>query len=415
MCASKDNLFADALDKQIRVLIKIPRDLRIHVCNIDIHTNGSGIALEALEEKDLGTLTRVPHAGNTDPEAASDAEDPEAPAPTKRKRGASSGPASKRAREAPSAAATRKAEAEKKRFKQIDTSKQSQPTIDQFFLSSSKNSGSKPPKSPKKKAKPSPATMPITPEVEVPPKASSSAAPNPKDVINLDDLPEESNAESGKADPARANPARAQEIANRPSIKEISAELEVLKAEHESLQKFLKESSEKETKMKKELEEKHAQDVSDLADKLKKSHQRVKTLAAKNKAYETEAENIDKMIFPSSSRGVASLTLAMCTAHFPAMNFARVACGVPKGTNIKVALTESQGYDRLFAGRVNHLFWYNKYDLPKGFSDAEDEEEDEDVEEGSESSANRSNEGSDNDSGDGSAYEASEEEDHTYE
>jgi hypothetical protein len=42
-----------------------------------------------------------------------------------------------------------------------------------------------------------------------------------------------------------------EEIANHPSIKEISAELEVLKAEHESLQKFLKESSEKETKMKK--------------------------------------------------------------------------------------------------------------------------------------------------------------------
>jgi hypothetical protein len=82
-----------------------------------------------------------------------------------------------------------------------------------------------------------------------------------------------------------------EEIANLPSIKEISAELEVVKAENESLQKFLKESSEKETKMKKELEEKHAQDISYLADKLKKSHQRVKTLAAMNKAYEAEAEH----------------------------------------------------------------------------------------------------------------------------
>ncbi|KAK1608114.1 hypothetical protein QYE76_031787 [Lolium multiflorum] len=99
MRASKDNLSTDALDKRIRVLIKVPRDLRTH--------------LEALEEKDLGNLTRVPHAGNTDPEAASDAEVPEAPAPAKRKRGASSGPVSKRAREAPSAAATRKAEREK--------------------------------------------------------------------------------------------------------------------------------------------------------------------------------------------------------------------------------------------------------------------------------------------------------------
>jgi hypothetical protein len=40
--------------------------------------------------------------------------------------------------------------------------------------------------------------VPVTPEVEVPPKASSSAKPDPKDVINLDDLPEEPTAESGK-------------------------------------------------------------------------------------------------------------------------------------------------------------------------------------------------------------------------
>jgi hypothetical protein len=31
--------------------------------------------------------------------------------------------------------------------------------------------------------------MPITPEVEVPPKPSSSAAQDPKNVINLDDIP----------------------------------------------------------------------------------------------------------------------------------------------------------------------------------------------------------------------------------
>ena len=52
------------------------------------------------------------------------------------------------------------------------------------------SSGSKPPKNPKKKAKPSPASMPVTPEVEVPPKATATAAPE-KDVINVDDLPEE--------------------------------------------------------------------------------------------------------------------------------------------------------------------------------------------------------------------------------
>jgi hypothetical protein len=93
--------------------------------------------LEDLEEKDLGTLVRVPHTGTTDPEAASDAEIPEISGPAKRKRAAPSGPASKRAREMPSAAATRRAEKENQRLKQIDTSKQSQPNIDQFFLTSS--------------------------------------------------------------------------------------------------------------------------------------------------------------------------------------------------------------------------------------------------------------------------------------
>jgi ATP-dependent RNA circularization protein (DNA/RNA ligase family) len=37
--------------------------------------------------------------------------------------------------------------------------------------------------------------------------------------------------------------------------------------------------------------------MAELADKLKKSQQRVSTLAAKNKIQEAEAEAIDKMIF----------------------------------------------------------------------------------------------------------------------
>jgi hypothetical protein len=55
-----------------------------------------------------------------------------------------------------------------------------------LFLSSSKVTGNKPQKM---KLKPSPATMPVTPQVEIPPKPSSSAIPDPKDAINLDDLP----------------------------------------------------------------------------------------------------------------------------------------------------------------------------------------------------------------------------------
>lgn len=71
--------------------------------------------------------------GNTDPEAASEAEAPEAPRPSKRKRAAPSSHAAKRAREVLSTAATRKAEAEKKRLKLIDTSNRGQPDIQQFF------------------------------------------------------------------------------------------------------------------------------------------------------------------------------------------------------------------------------------------------------------------------------------------
>jgi hypothetical protein len=63
-----------------------------------------------------------------------------------------------------------------------------------LFLSCSKIAGNKPQK---KKLKPSPASMPITPEVEVPPKPSSSVAQDPKNVINLDDIPRPT-ADSGK-------------------------------------------------------------------------------------------------------------------------------------------------------------------------------------------------------------------------
>ena len=122
----------------------------------------------------------------------------------------------------------------------------------------------------------------------------------------------------------------------------------------------------------------------------------------------------------SSSRGVAALVLATCKAHFPTMRFADVARGVPKDTVMRHLLSEAMGFDHLFAGRVNHSFWYNKYDLPRGFSDPEEEEEEaaeEADEEGSGSSADHGEEGSDFDDGgsgggsdDGSAYIASDEE-----
>jgi uncharacterized protein YlxW (UPF0749 family) len=88
-----------------------------------------------------------------------------------------------------------------------------------------------------------------------------------------------------------------EQLSKRPSIGSISAELEVLKFEHVSIQQSLKESHEHETKTKKKVEEKHAQDMSDMAEKLKTSNDRVKTLASKIKAYEAEASDVDEMIF----------------------------------------------------------------------------------------------------------------------
>ncbi|KAK1631577.1 hypothetical protein QYE76_005892 [Lolium multiflorum] len=311
MRATKDNLSADAIDKRIRLLIKIPRELHVHVCNKDIHTNGSGTALEALEENELGTILRVPSTGNTDPEAASEAEAPEAPRPAKRKKPAPSSPYAKRAREVLSTAATRKAEAEKKRLSLINTSNKGQPAIQHFF----KPSGQPPkaPRVPKKRAKPSPASIPVTPEVEVPPKASSASKPDPKDVINLDDLPEDPahHGDSAKGTsssvPPQDQPSAAfaeptEEEQEQKTTRKLHEDLRVHvleqiteieglrqnaensqkaiqlletrlqgEAENESLKTFVKESSDKENQARKELSEKHARDLAELNDKLKKN------------------------------------------------------------------------------------------------------------------------------------------------
>ncbi|KAK1611134.1 hypothetical protein QYE76_034807 [Lolium multiflorum] len=120
------------------------------------------LRLEALEENELGTLLRVPSTGNTDPDAASEVEAPETSRPAKRKKAAPSSPHAKRAREVPSTAATRRAEAEKKRLSLIDTSNKGQPDVQHFF----KPSGSA--------------------------QGFIASKPDPKDIINVDDLPEDS-------------------------------------------------------------------------------------------------------------------------------------------------------------------------------------------------------------------------------
>ncbi|KAK1665636.1 hypothetical protein QYE76_053795 [Lolium multiflorum] len=479
MRATKDNLSADALDKRIRVLIKIPRELHVHVCNKDIHMNGSGTALEALEENELGTLLRVPSTGNTDPEAASEAEAPEASRPAKRKKPAPSSPHAKRAREVPSTAATRRAEAEKKRLSLINTSNKGQPAIQHFF----KPSGQPPkaPRAPKKKAKPSPASIPVTPEVEVPPKASSASKPDPKDVINLDDLPEDpahhgdsakgtsspvpppdqpSSAFAGPTEEEQEQKVKLLQVTNatrvdpRPSLQkltlaqrhaEVSAmlnkvwgkpdeEMRELADLEDGLKVFFAKHKEVRQTTRKLHEDlrvhvlEQITEIEGLRQNAENSQQAIRLLESRlqaslgfewskesnlkrTEAYEEAHKSIGGLFEAcrgiaktlslkkaktsvidtmtqlmeqvpdfikdwqkSSARGVASLVLATCKAHFPALNFADVARGAPKGSDMGAILAETQGYEQLFVRRVNHSFWYNKHALPKGFSDAEEEE-----------------------------------------
>ncbi|KAK1694166.1 hypothetical protein QYE76_010863 [Lolium multiflorum] len=88
----------------------------------------------------------------------------------------------------------------------------------------------------------------------------------------------------------------------------------------------------------------------------------------------------------SSARGAAAHVLVMCKANFPTMDFVSMADLVSKATNVKKLIKEASGFDTLFSSRVNHETWYEKHDLPAGFS----KEDEEDEEKGSRSSASPS-------------------------
>ncbi|KAK1694167.1 hypothetical protein QYE76_010864 [Lolium multiflorum] len=344
MCATKDNLSSYSMDKRLRVMIKIPHYVHPHACNHDIYTKGAGPSFDSLEEKNLGFLLQTPLAGTSNPGAVSDAEEHDAAPPAKRKRGAASGSKAKHPREFPSSKTTKKLEKDQLCLKEIDTSNK-QGGIEQFFAKSGKVVGAKPQK---KKAKPSPALMPITPEVEVPPEPSSSVVPRKEEYVIQINNDVEQTVDSGKgassSKPAPEEPVKTSADAppndasnnlntrllhedmrkvmleqksqierlskkrrrktsillrysrNASSqVYEISAQLKTLQAEHESLQATLKESQLNETRLKKELETKHEQAMSELNKKPKTSDNRVKTLASKLKA---DAMEIDNIIFP---------------------------------------------------------------------------------------------------------------------
>ncbi|KAK1613236.1 hypothetical protein QYE76_036909 [Lolium multiflorum] len=323
MRATKDNLSADAIDKRIRVLIKIPRELHVHVCNKDIHTEGSGTALEALEENELGTLLRVPSTGHTDPEATSRRKLLKLHVP-------------RRGRSQPLPALTRNAprnsqhrgypERGGKEAPRADQyQQQGQPAIQHFFKPS--GSGSQPPKAPrviKKKAKPSPASFPITPEVEVPPKASSASKPDPKDIIDLDDLPEDpahhgdstqgtsspmpppdqpSSAFAGPTDEEQEQKAKLLQVTNAtrvsleptPSLRKLTlaerhAEVSAMNKEIEGLREHAENSQKAIQLLETRLQEETAK------------HSSLDELSAKVKVLEAENESLQNFMKESSSK-----------------------------------------------------------------------------------------------------------------
>jgi hypothetical protein len=93
----------------------------------------------------------------------------------------------------------------------------------------------------------------------------------------------------------------------------------------------------------------------------------------------------------SSTRGAAAHVLVMCKAHFLTMDFANIARGVPKATNVKKLIKEFSGFDSLFSSRVK---WYDKHEFLAGFS--KDNEEDEEEGSGSSASPSGSESGKDN-------------------
>ncbi|KAK1662086.1 hypothetical protein QYE76_050245 [Lolium multiflorum] len=77
-------------------------------------------------------------------------------------------------------------------------------------------------------------------------------------------------------------------------LQELSARVQVLEAENESLKDFVKTSASQEHQARRELREKHARDLAELNEKLEKSQGDF--VISKNKALEAEAEAIDKLL-----------------------------------------------------------------------------------------------------------------------
>ncbi|KAK1603977.1 hypothetical protein QYE76_027650 [Lolium multiflorum] len=363
MRATKDNLSADAIDKRIRILIKIPRELHVHVCNKDIHMNGSGTASTRKLHEDLRVhvleqMTEIEGLRQT-------------------------------------AESSRQAVLRLEARLKEETDKR--PTIDALS-----------------------AKVQVL-EAETESLKNFLKESSEKETKEKKELSEKHAHEMAElADKLKKSHQRVTTLAAKNKSQE---------AEAEAIDKLIFPSLGFEWTKDSTLTRTEAYDEArtSIVNLVEACRGIAKSLSLK-KAKTTVIDRMTKLMQnvpelikdwqESSSRGVAALVLATCKAHFPTMKFADVARGVHKDTTMRQLLSEAMGFDRLFAGRVNHSFWYNKYDLPKGFSDPEEEEEaaEEGDEEGSGSSADHDEGDSDFDDGsgggsdDGSAYVASDEE-----
>ncbi|KAK1610684.1 hypothetical protein QYE76_034357 [Lolium multiflorum] len=401
MRATKDNLSADAIDKRIRVLIKIPRELHVHVCNKDIHTEGSGTA---------GTSSPIP--------------------PPDQPSSAFAGP-------------TEGEQEQKAKLLQVTNAirvnLQPTPSLQKLTLA-------------QRHAEVSAMLNKVwgKPDEEV--RQLAELESNLKDFFAkhkevrqttrklhedlrihvLEQITEieglRQNAENSQKAIQLLETRLKEESVKHSSFDELSAKVKVLEAENESLKAFIQESSSKETEARKELSEKHARDLAELNEKSqgrvistiprtkfwKRRRKPLTNLSSSNltrtEAYDEARISIDALfeacrgiatalslkkakttvidtmtklmkLVPdfikdwqeSSARGVASLILATCKAHFPSLNLANVARGAPKGSDMDALLAETEGYEQLFVRRVDHSLRYNKHDLPKDFRCGEEE------------------------------------------
>ncbi|KAK1620579.1 hypothetical protein QYE76_026096 [Lolium multiflorum] len=320
MRATKDNLSADAIDKRIRVLIKIPRELHVFTYATKtfirmVPEPRSRRLKKANSEFSSGflppaTRIRMPHRRRKllKPHALLRGRSQLLPAPM---------------RNAPAkclALRPRKAEAEKKRLSLINTSNKGQPAIQHFF----KPSGQPPTNSVLQKLTLAQRHAEVSamlnkvwgkPDEEVRELADLEDSLKEffakhkevrqttrklhedlrvhvlEQIAEIEGLRQHAEKISSCLRPAfkvrdpglllfvltqlfrmhnMFNFLPSEETAKHSSFDELSAKVKVLEAENESLKAFIQESSSKETEARKELSEKHARDLAELNEKLEK-------------------------------------------------------------------------------------------------------------------------------------------------